>query len=148
MAAEHESTIWGIHGGRTGDADSLFLRKNYVAIGWDKMGDLSKLPADREAFKARVAEVYPEKKPGAIPNNAGQIYRFAHEIKPADIIVYPSQRDHQVHLGKIEGDYQFNSILEPGYPHLRAVKWLKTVPRTQFTQGALYEIGSAMSCWE
>lgn len=74
MALDQEPTIWGIHGGKTGDADSLFLKKNYVAIGWDKMGDLAKLTADREAFKARVAEVYPEKKPGAIPNNAGQIY--------------------------------------------------------------------------
>ena len=34
MAAEHEPTIWGIHGGKTGDADSLFLKKSYVAIGW------------------------------------------------------------------------------------------------------------------
>jgi restriction system protein len=28
---------------------------------------------------------------------------------------------------------------------LIAVKWLKAVPRTQFSQGALYEIGSALS---
>ena len=145
MAIDHETAMWGIHGGKTGDADSLFLKKNFVAIGWGKMGDLSKLAADREAFKAKVAEMFPEKKPGAIPNNAGQIYRFAHEMKPGDIIVYPSQRDHLVHLGNIGGDYQFNDKLEPGYPHLRAVKWLKTLPRTQFTQGALYEIGSAMS---
>lgn len=145
MAVEHEPTIWGIHGGKTGDADSLFLKKNYVAIGWDKMGDLTLLAADREAFKARVAEVYPEKKPGAIPNNAGQLFRFVHEMKAGDSIVYPSKRDHQIHLGTIDGGYQFNNRLEPGYPHLRTTKWLKTVPRTQFTQGALYEIGSAMS---
>lgn len=145
MAADHEPTIWGIHGGKTGDADSLFLKKGYVAIGWDRMGDLSKLKADREAFKARIVEVYPDKKPGAIPNNAGQIYRFAHEIKVGDTVVYPSKRDHQVHLGQIEGDYQFDDKLEPGYPHLRKVKWLRAVPRTKFTQGALYEIGSAMS---
>ncbi len=148
MTTDHEPTIWGIHGGKTGDADSLFLRKNYIAIGWDRMGDLSKLTADREAFKVRVAEVYPEKKPGAIPNNAGQIFRFAHEMKPGDIVVYPSKRDHQVHLGQIEGSYQFNDKLEPGYPHLRAVKWLRVLPRTQFTQGALYEIGSAISLFK
>jgi hypothetical protein len=25
------TNVWGIHGGRTGDADSLFLEKNYIA---------------------------------------------------------------------------------------------------------------------
>jgi len=148
MAIEHEAVIWGIHGGRTGDADSLFLKHNQVAVGWDKMGDLSLLAADREAFKAKVQEVYPDKKPGAIPNNAGQLFRFVHEMKVGDIIVYPSKNDHQIHLGTIEGNYQFNAKLEPSYPHLRAVKWLRAVPRTQFTQGALYEIGSSMSLFK
>jgi hypothetical protein len=27
-----EGSIWGIHGGRTGDADTLFLKSNYVAL--------------------------------------------------------------------------------------------------------------------
>ena len=141
----NDNNIWGIHGGRTGDADSLFLKKDVVAVGWDKMGDLSKLKRDRESFKAKVTEAYPDKKPGAIPNNAGQLFRFVHEMHKGDLIAYPSKRDRQVHLGRIEGDYRFDPVLEPGYPHLRAVKWLKAVPRTRFTQGALYEIGSAMS---
>jgi restriction system protein len=29
-----------------------------------------------------------------------------------------------------------------------ASKWLRAVPRTHFTQGALYEIGSAMSFFQ
>ena len=66
-------SVRGIHGGKTGDADNLTLMENYVAIGWDRMGDLSKLTADREAFTVRVAEVYLEKKPSAIPNIEGQI---------------------------------------------------------------------------
>ena len=28
-----EITVWGIHAGRTGDADSLFLKKNVIALG-------------------------------------------------------------------------------------------------------------------
>lgn len=59
----NEVTISGIHAGKTGDADSLFFKKSCVAVGWSKMGDLSVLKPDRDAFKARVAEVYPEKKP-------------------------------------------------------------------------------------
>jgi restriction system protein len=145
---ELEATVWGIHGGKTGDADTLFLKKNYVALGWAKVGDLNKLPAVREAFKAKIAECYPDKKPGVIPNNAGQLFRFVHEVKPDDLIVYPSKHDRQVHVGKVEGDYKYDSSIDKGYPHLRSVKWLRSFPRTHFTQGALYEIGSAMSFFQ
>ena len=143
-----DATIWGIHGGKTGDADSLFLSKCFIGIGWNKVGDLSQLSANREAFKTAVAKAYPNKKPGAIPNNAGQLFRFSHEIQIGDIIAYPSKRDRQIHLGKIVGDYQHNPAIEPGYPHMRKVQWTITVPRTFFTQGALYEIGSAMSLFQ
>lgn len=143
-----EKVLWGIHAGKTGDADSLFLKKNCIAVGWAKMGDLGALKPDREAFKARVAEVYPEKKPGAIPNNAGQLFRFALEIKPGDIVVYPSKRDRQVYIGRVDGGYTYDPQTEPGYPNQRSVKWLRSVPRTHFTQGALYEIGSALSLFQ
>jgi restriction system protein len=73
--------LWGIYSGKTGDADSLFLKKHCIAVGWTKMGSLSALKPSRDAFKARVAEVYPDAKPGAIPNNAGQLFRFVHEMQ-------------------------------------------------------------------
>lgn len=148
MAVASETNIWGIHGGKTGDADTLFLKHNCIAMGWPKIGDLSRLPADREAFKSAVATAYPEKKPGAIPNNAGQLFRFMHEMKPGDLVVYPSKRDRQIHLGRIEGEYRYQPKPEESYPNHRSVKWLRSLPRTHFTQGALYEIGSAMSLFK
>lgn len=72
---EKEKTFWGIHAEKTGDAESLFERKNVVAIGWEKMGDLSHFKT-REDFKKRYEEVYPDVKPGAIPVSAGQLFRF------------------------------------------------------------------------
>ena len=54
--------VWGIH---TLD-DSLFIKKNIVAIGWQEMGDLSKIPANREAFKDSYAKVYSDAKKGSI----------------------------------------------------------------------------------
>ena len=140
-----EQNLWGIHAWRTGDAETLFLKHHCIAVGWTRMGDLGKLTADREAFKAALAVAYPEKKPGAIPNNAGQLFRFVHEMKRGDLLAYPSKRDRLVHFGRVEGDYQYDPKTEPGYPHVRAVKWLRAVARSNFTQGALYEIGSALS---
>ena len=143
-----ETTVWGIHAGQTGGADALFLDKHCVALGWGEMGDLSRIRADREAFKAKIAETYPGKKPGAIPNNAGQLFRFVHEIKLGDVVVYPSKRDRLVHLGKVEGPYAFDAIQDSRYPNFRSVKWVRAVPRTGFSQGALYEIGSAISLFQ
>jgi restriction system protein len=141
-------SLWGIHAGRTGDANALFLKQHRIALGWTELGDLSPLAATREAFKTAVAAALPNVKPGVIPNNAGQLYRFVHEMKIGDVVIYPSKVDHEVHLGRVDGAYAYEPATEPGYPHVRAVTWLKSVPRTTFSQGALYEIGSALSLFQ
>jgi restriction system protein len=140
--------IWGIHAGKTGDAASLFLSQNCVALGWHSMGDLSKLAPNRDAYKVAVAQIYPDKKAGAIPNNAGQLFRFVHELKVGDLVVFPNKTERKIHIGEVIGDYEYSPKLESSYPNVRKVKWLKTVERTSFTQGALYEIGSAMSLFQ
>ena len=140
--------LWGIHAGKTGDAASLFLTKNCVALGWQSIGDLTKLGPNRDAYKASVAQAYPNKKAGAIPNNAGQLFRFVHEMKVGDLVIFPNKSDRKIHLGEVTGNYEYRPKLKPGYPNVRNVKWLKTFERTAFTQGALYEIGSAMSLFQ
>lgn len=143
-----ETTLWGIHAGKYGDADTLFLKHNVVALGWDKLGDLSGLSPDRESFKQEVIQAYPNKKPGAVANNAGQLYRFIHEMKKGDLIAYPAKKERMIHIGRITSDYNFNNSKEPKYPHHRGVEWLKKALRTNFSQGALYEIGSAISFFQ
>jgi restriction system protein len=146
--ANKDITVWGIHAGKTGDAYSLFMKKNVIALGWPKMGDLTQLKGDRDAFKAKLSEVYQDEKLGAIPLDAGQLFRFVYEMKAGDVVVYPSQHDRKIHIGKVEGPYQFNPALDAHYTHIHPVKWLTELPRTSFTQGALYEIGSAMSLFQ
>lgn len=143
-----DAPVWGIHAGRTGDADVLFLKQNCIAIGWDAMGDLSKLAPDREAFKQRYVQAYPNAKKGGVATVAGVPYRFLHEMRAGDLVAYPSKQDKHVHIGRVEGPYRYEPTGEKGYPHRRSVKWLKHVPRLDFTQGALYEIGSALSLFQ
>jgi restriction system protein len=135
-----EKRVWGIH---TMD-DFMFLNRNVIAIGWKAMGDLATLEADREAFKKRYTSVYPEAKLQQVANSAGMLYRFVHEAKIGDYIVFPSKVNREINIGVIEGDYLF-SPNEAEYVQTRKVKWLKHLPRTSFSQGALYEVGSAMS---
>ena len=143
-----DKTLWGIHAGRLGDADSLFLKRKVIAIGWDEMGDITSIGADREALKAKISETYPKAKPGAIPGTAGQLFRFVNEMQPGDLVVYPSKIDRHVHIGRIAGEYRYDPSLNPEYPNLRDVEWLGEFPRTRFSQGALYEIGSALTLFQ
>ncbi|CAN7258176.1 restriction endonuclease [Variovorax sp. LjRoot130] len=143
-----DTTLWGIHAGKTGDADQLFLKQGVIALGWHDIGNLKALGPTREAFKDRYASVFPvaaKAKPGHVPTSAGQLYRFVHEMRVGDFVVYPSKRSKQVHLGRITGEYVHDESGEQLYPQRRSVEWLKEIPRTHFSQGALYEIGSALS---
>lgn len=145
-------TIWGIHMGA--QHGSSPLDKGYIAIGWSRMGDLSKLPADREAFKARLSTLYPDKKAGAIPVDAGTLFRFTYDMKPGDIIIYPSKKDRMVNIGEITGTYEYHPAgaeqtdQEIEATNRRPVKWLKSVPRATFSQSALYEIGSFITLFQ
>ena len=142
------NSIWGIHAGRSGDANTLFLKKSRVAIGWHEIGNLSELPTDREALKLRVAAAFPKAKPGAIPNYAGQLARFLNEIQIGDLVIDPCKAQRTIHFGEVIGPYVYDQKTNADYPNMRAAKWLKELPRTHFSQGALYEVGSAMSLFQ
>lgn len=136
-----DKKLWGIH---TLD-DLLFLNNNLIAIGWHEMGDISDIQSDRESLKQRYPIVYPDKKKGAIPTDCGQIFRFINEVQIGDYVVFPSKYNRKINIGEITGDATYDSN-GGNYPRRRTVKWLKKeLSRTAFSQGALYEIGSAMT---
>ena len=89
-------------------------------------------------------EVYPNAKKGAIPTSSGLLYRFMYEMQVGDYVVFPSKSERKINIGIVESDYIYEpTALE--YVQQRKVKWIKHLPRTAFSQGALYEIGSVMS---
>lgn len=133
-------TVWGIH---TLD-DNLFLNQDVIAIGWEEMGNLSMLEHTRDAIKEKYAEVYPDASSGQIAVSAGMLYRFIEEVKIGDYVVFPSKIDRQINIGIIESDYYHLDTVGK-YNNQRKVKWLKHLKRTMFSQGALYEVGSAMT---
>lgn len=145
---DREVTLWGIRAGVKGEADSLFLKEGVVALGWFELGDLTLLNQDRETYKAKLKSTYPNDRPGSIPVNAGQLFRFVNEIKVGDLVAYPSKIDRLIHIGEVESNYEYKPALKPDFPNIRKVKWLKSIPRTSLTQGALYEIGSALSFFQ
>lgn len=134
--------MWGIHNNRP---ELDLVSNGFISIGWDEMGDLTKIGPDKDAMKALVATQYPAIKPGAIPVWAGTLLRFGYELKVGDLVVYPYRPDSTLNFGRIASDY-FYDATAPFHRSRRKVTWVRNgVSRAEFSQGALYEIGSAVT---
>ena len=138
--------VWGIH---ATEEPRLLIERNCIALGWERIGDLSKMPREREAFKAeyaRLRESFKESKQ-AVANVAGQLLRFAWEAKAGDYVVYPMPGKADVYVGRITGEYR----CEPSaviYNQQRDVEWLGHWERFTFTPGAQSAMGVLMTFWE
>ena len=136
-------TVWGVHmGAHVGDRP---IEGGYVAIGWPAMGDLTKIAPDREAFKAALVVAYPEKKAGAVPVDAGSMFKFLHEIQAGDMVIYPSKSDRMVNIGRFTGQATYVEGDADEYPTRQMIEWLGHFPRNEFSQAALHEIGSFLT---
>lgn len=89
----NQPAVWGVHMGR--HVESRPVEENYVAIGWRGLGDI-RTYADRDAFKEALTRRSSDEKRGAIPVHAGILYRFVHEMKAGDLVVYPQRLVHLI----------------------------------------------------
>lgn len=135
--------VWGIHTTQ----ENLFLPNNIIGIGWEEMGDIKCAGDNRDDIKKKYAEIYPDATSGSIATCVGMLYRFVYEVQIGDYVVYPSKADRKINIGVIESDY-YNEPAENKYTQRRKGKWLKSFPRTDFSQGALYEVGSALTFFQ
>ena len=85
-------------------------------------------------------------KKASIATSAGMLYRFVHEVQEGDYAVFPSKIDRKINIGIVESAYFYDAATL--YPNRRKVKWLKHLPRTAFSQGALHEVGSSLSFFQ
>lgn len=138
------TVLWGIHSGFAAD----LVDGGYISIGWEELGDPTEIGPDRERLKARLAVAFPSAKPGALPVWAGVITRFVHEIQPGDLVVLPNKADRTLAFGEVTSGYYREPEAEV-HPSRRRVRWIHAgVPRDDFSQGALYEIGSAITLFK
>lgn len=115
-------TVWGVHmGAHVGDRP---IEGGYVAIGWPAIGDLTEIAPDREAFKAALITAYPDKKAGAIPVDAGSMFKFLHELQAGDIVVYPSKADRMVNIGRFTGEAVYVEGDPDEYNHIQCAPML------------------------
>ena len=64
--------LWLVRSGSRGEGENYALTNNVAGIGWGELGDLSEVRSI-DAIKRRLREQYPDAKPSAVANWAGQI---------------------------------------------------------------------------
>lgn len=139
--------LWCIRAGPAGEADAIFIRYAQIAISCAEIGaDAVELAPARSAFKEALSRT--NAKPGSIPVSAGQLYRFVHEMRIGDNVVYPRKSDRTLRWGEIVEPYVYETANLPEFAHRRGVRWLRSRSRDCFSPGALYELGSALALFE
>ena len=106
-----------------GDLFEEFKNKNVVALGWNDMGDLSKvtsLDELKELYRRQEAEE--DEKEGKVNASCGMLRRFKDEIHKGDYVVTYNPETRKYLVGEVTGEYAFNTkLLE--YHHTHSVRW-------------------------
>lgn len=131
--------FWGIHN----DQSTIDpVSDGAVRIGWDEIGDLSKIQPTREAFKEALSEAM-SNSGASLAAWAGTLFRFIHVLKVGDIIVCPDRAARTLNIGRASGDYEFRTD-QALYRHWRPVEWLVTgVSRDELSLPAQNELSAA-----
>jgi restriction system protein len=138
--------VWVIRAGVRGAGEEYFKKKSRSVLEDPGLGDLNKIEPNRQAFYQAYASLRSEASPTSIRGVGGKFFRFIHEIKRGDVIVYPSIGDRVVHLGVFEGEYEFVPKDAP-FSNQRRVRWTCSFPKMLLSQGAQYELGAARTLY-
>lgn len=134
--------VWGVH---NDSLTSELVEEGFISVGWDRLGALSSIPGGRDGIKRALAELEPDAKPRSIAGQAGVLVRFRDEMQPGDVVVAPYKPTSTINIGVVAGSYYYDSSVET-HRHRRKIQWKVTdLPRTVFSQSALYEIGSVLT---
>lgn len=139
-----ETKLYLARAGKYGEDEETALEKNLAIIDYRDIPSLEQAK-DYNSIVKLVTAAYPNEKPRAIGNHAGQLWAFALAMKEGDLVVLPRKLVSQVAIGRVDGPYRFQKVGKD-IRHTRPVKWLRTdLPRTAFGQDLLYSFGAYMT---
>jgi restriction system protein len=144
---EKPEHVWMVRAGNNNTLAPLLWNRGSVAIGWHKLGDLSKLTT-REAVKRQYKKAYPDDSTSMtrVAVNAGQIYRFAHEMTTNDYVVSYIQATREIIVGEVDSAYIYDlDVFSKQYPNVRHVTWLNRFSRDELSEKAQNSTGSTLT---
>jgi restriction system protein len=119
-------------------------KHNFVAIGWAKTGDLSS-QTNLETIKRILSDHYSYSS-AQLSMQAGQIYRFVHEIKNGDVVISPLGKGEYL-VGKVGNYFYQNEVPQScPYQHRRHIEWSSRVLlKENMSSNLAYSLGAIMT---
>ena len=114
MITEKETRYWGVRLGEGGKYVEHAKKGKYIAIGWNRLGNLGWLTNQERSLDEVWNELYYDKyKPIyggsdiAIGIHIGVIIKFVREAKEGDIVVIPDMVRGRALIGTITSNYKY-----------------------------------------
>lgn len=139
-------TMWMVRAGENAFLFDKFKAKSIVAMGWNEVGDLSKI-LTAEGVKGIVRKKFSDYKLGQVNMTASQLSKFRFKLKKGDYTVTYSPEKRIYLVGKIIGKYEYSTkLLE--YFHIHRVKWVGEVSRDKLSTSTKNTLGAISTLFE
>ena len=102
----------------------MMQERDCIAIGWNKLGDLSWVTSKRDMLdelKDKFGTNYPDKTPASVGRSCSQIAQFIDVIAEGDIVL-AANGNTILGIGRVIGQYRYEPDVE--FPHQRPIEWL------------------------
>lgn len=118
--ADVETTRYWLYAPGDGASEwDSFFNTGTMAIGWDKIGDLTEF-GTKEEIRTQLQDSYGDKTSQS--NSALALWQFSHEMKAGDVVFVKKGRYEILGRGVVTGEYEFRP--EYGqFSHCRKVEW-------------------------
>src|SRR5438046_862421 len=114
---------WIVRAGREDEYEQEALEQNVVAMGWQRLGDLTKYQTTA-AVKALVDAEFVEFSSSARAGTIAQVVAFRSKMRMGDLVILLRSDAPTVAVGTVTGDYAYRPELP--VPHVRTVDWART----------------------
>ena len=118
---EEERNIWLIAPGEGAKLWDDCVENRYIAIGWDKLGNLLEYESQDE-IKAKMEELYGWDNP---KNSSLACWEFGHEIEVGDLVFAKEGQTQLLGVGVVRSGYRFGADGQGSYPHRHDVNWIR-----------------------
>ena len=138
--------------GYKGLQEEASLNEGLIAIGWNKLGNLSTFVNNESKLREHIENTYSDMGNSDISNCFGKVTRFINVMKKGDIVVLPCHTEPTIRIGKIIGNYEYrpndfakyNNGFDEGTEirNIREVEWLKKVLKSEIDQNVNRSLNS------
>ena len=139
MAEGAAKRYWAVSIGEGGRYVPQAIEGNYIAVGWNQLGDLQTWERRRDEeqnrlwdeFRAFYREVFPNETPIQSGIQAGQVWNFVIGLRPRDVALVRDPADQCIHIAEVTGNYQHVQAPHDGCPYQnrRQVRWIRHIQR-------------------